>query len=82
MSMKHLFEIISEGDINKVERKYREFCNLCKMYDPDVDMKEVWVKKTAKNNWAVHHGLRKLFTASTLIIDDDVIASKGIKCSE
>ena len=85
--MKHLIQLINEGDINRVERKYREFCRLCKVYDPTVDMKDVCIHKTSKNNWAVYvkkgDDCKKLFIASYLVLDDDVIKRNDIKvCTE
>ena len=49
--MKHLVQLINEGDINRIERKYREFCKLCKVYDPTIDMKDVCVHKTSKEHF-------------------------------
>ena len=85
--MKHLVQLITEGDINRIERKYREFCKLCKVYDPTIDMKDVCVHKTSKNNWAVYvkngDDCKKLFIASYLVLDDDVIEKNDIKvCNE
>ena len=81
--MKHLVQLITEGDISRIERKYREFCKLCKVYDPNVDMKNICVHKTSKNNWAVYDGDKKLFIASYLVLDDDVIKNNDIKlCNE
>lgn len=77
--MKHLLDIINEGDINRCERKYREFVNMCKTYDPNINMKEVWVKRTTKNNWAVYVGLKKMFITSFSCLDDDVIEKHQIK---
>lgn len=85
--MKHLIEIINEGNIDRCERKYREFTGMCKAYCPDIDMKDVCVKKTSKNNWAVYgkcgDECKKLFIASYFVLDDDVIKNKGIEvCTE
>lgn len=77
--MKHLVQMINEGDIDKSERKYREFINMCKQYDPNLNLKELWVKKTTKNNWAVYVGLKKLFVTSFTMLDDDVIEKHKIK---
>jgi len=77
--MKHLIQLITEGDIDRCERKYREFVNMCKTYDPNINMKEVWVKKTTKNNWAVYVGLKKMFITSFSCLDDDVIERNKIK---
>lgn len=77
--MKHLVQMINEGDIDRCERKYREFVNMCRSYDPNLNMKEVWVKRTTKNNWAVYVGLKKLFVTSFSTLDDDVIKKKNIK---
>ena len=77
--MKHLVQMITEGDIDRCERKYREFVKMCKSYDPEVNMKEVWVKKSVKNNWVVYHGLKKLFVTSFSVLDDDVIKKNNIK---
>lgn len=71
--------MINEGDINRCERKYREFVNMCKNYDPNINMKEVWVKRTIKNNWAVYVGLKKMFITSFSCLDDDVIKKNNIK---
>lgn len=85
--MKHLIDIINEGNIDRCERKYREFVNMCKVYCPDIDMKDVCVKKTSKNNWAVYgkcgDECKKLFIASYFVLDDDVIKNKDIEvCTE
>lgn len=85
--MKHLIDIINEGNIDRCERKYREFTGMCKAYCPDIDMKDVCVKKTSKNNWAVYgkcgDECKKLFIASYFVLDDDVIKNKGIEvCTE
>lgn len=71
--------MINEGDIDRCERKYREFVNMCKGYDPNINMKEVWVKRTTKNNWAVYVGLKKMFITSFSCLDDDVIEKHQIK---
>ena len=85
--MKHLVELINEGNIDRCERKYREFVGLCKVYDPDIDIKDICVHKTSKNNWAVYkkegEGWKKLFIASYFALDDDVIKRNGIElCTE
>lgn len=85
--MKHLIDIINEGNIDRYERKYREFAGMCKAYCPDIDIKDICVKKTSKNNWAVYgkcgDGCKKLFIASYFVLDDDVIKNKGIEvCTE
>ena len=77
--MKHLVQMINEGDIDRCERKYREFINMCRSYDPNLNLKELWVKRTTKNNWAVYVGLKKLFVTSFSTLDDDVIKKKNIK---
>lgn len=81
--MKHLIDIINEGNIDRCERKYREFVGMCKVYDPNMNIDDICVKKTPKNNWAVYAGDKKLFVASFNVLDDDVIDSKNIKrCDE
>ena len=84
--MKHLVQLIHESNIDRAERKYREFCGMCKAYDPDADIKNICVHKTSKNNWAVYKkegdSCKKLFIASYSILDDDVIKSKGIEVCE
>ena len=86
--MKHLVELINEGNIDRCERKYREFVGMLKVYAPDVDIKDICVHKTSKNNWAVYTkdaegNCKKLFIASFKVLDDDVIGSKGIEvCTE
>lgn len=81
--MKHLIDIINEGNIDRCERKYREFVGMCKVYDPNMNIDDICVKKTPKNNWAVYAGDKKLFVASFNVLDDDVIKNKGIEvCTE
>lgn len=86
--MKHLIDIINEGNIDRTERKYREFVGMCKAYDPNVDIKDICVHKTSKNNWAVYAKgtdgeCKKLFIASYFVLDDGVIKDKGIEvCTE
>ena len=77
--MKHLIDIINEGNIDRCERKYREFCRMCKVYDPAADPADIQVRKTSKGNWAVYSGARRLFVASYHILDDDIISSKNMK---
>ena len=86
--MKHLIDIINEGNIDRTERKYREFVGMLKAYAPGVDIKDICVHRTSKNNWAVYtkdvNGeCKKLFIASFKVLDDDVIGSNGIEvCTE
>ena len=85
--MKHLAQIINEGNIDRCERKYREFVGMCKAYDPNIDMKDICVHKTSKNNWAVYKkegdDCKKLFIASYFILDNDVIKRNDIEvCTE
>lgn len=79
--MKHLVELINEGNIDRMERKYREFCDMCKAYD--VDPKEICVHKTSKGNWSVWKDGKKVFLVSGNILDDELVSSKDIKvCNE
>ena len=79
--MKHLVELINEGNIDRAERKYREFCGMCKAYN--VDPKEICVHKTSKGNWSVWKDGKKVFLVSGNILDDDLVSSKDIKvCNE
>ena len=78
--MKHLVQMIQEGDINKNERKYREFCGMCSIYN--VDPKEVTVCKTSKNNWKICKDDKKIFLVSGNILDDEVIDAYKIKRCE
>ena len=85
--MKHLVELINEGNIDRTERKYREFVGMLKAYAPNVDVKDICVHKTSKNNWAVYtkdgDQCKKLFLVSYFVLDDDIIKSKGIEvCTE
>lgn len=85
--MKHLIDTINEGNIDRIERKYREFVGMCKAYDPTVDIKDICVHKTSKNNWAVYakkgEECKKLFIASYFVLDDDVINKNNIEiCTE
>lgn len=78
--MKHLIEFINEGNINKVERKYREFCDMCKVYN--VEPGDITVCKTSKGNWRVCKDDKKIFLVSGHILDDDVVKAYEIKCCE
>lgn len=78
--MKDLKDFILEGNISNTERKYREFCQMCLGYNANID--EVSVKKTSKNNWAVYNGDKRLFTASSNILDDTTVDKYGIKLKE
>lgn len=69
--------IINEGNINNTERRYREFCGMCKAYG--VEPQDVTVCKTPKNNWRVCLGGKKKFLVSRYILDDDLIKEKGLK---
>ena len=78
--MKGLTQFIQEGNIDYTERKYREFCGMCKAYN--VDPGAVVVCKTPKNNWKVFVDGKKVFLVSRNILDDDIIAAKGIKVQD
>lgn len=75
--MKRLVQFINEGNIDRIERKYREFCGICAAHN--VDPKEVVVYKTSKGNWMVRDkDDNKLFLVSNHILNDDVIEKKDI----
>ena len=79
--MRTLKEFITESNINNTERKYREFCGMCKAYNVNPD--DVTVCKTSKNNWRVYVDGKKVFLVSSNILNDEIIDSKGIKrCDE
>ena len=59
--MKNLTDYINEGNISNLERKYRDFCQMCKGYN--VNLEDVEVEKTSKNNWAVYVDGKKRFVA-------------------
>lgn len=69
--------LVNEGNIDALERKYREFCGMCKAYN--VDPATVVVTKTSKNNWRVMVDGKKKFLVSHNVLNDDVIGKKGIK---
>ena len=76
--MKHLADLINEGNIDRIERKYREFCGICSIHK--VDPKDVVVYKTSKGNWMVRDKEdNKLFLVSNHILNDDVLDQKGIE---
>lgn len=72
--------LIAEGNINTVERRYREFCGMCRAYN--VDPETVTVQKTPKNNWRVCVDGKKVFLVSRYVLDDNVVDEKGIKRQE
>jgi hypothetical protein len=78
--MKSLADYIIEGNISNTERKYREFCQMCAGYGADLD--QVSVKRTSKNNWAVFINDKRRFTASTNILDQEVVEKYDIKVKE
>lgn len=78
--MKNLVDYINEGNISNTERKYREFCQMCAGYGSDLD--KVSVKRTSKNNWAVFINDKRRFTASTNILDQEVVEKYDIKVKE
>lgn len=78
--MKSLVDFINEGNISNTERKYREFCQMCAGYGVDLD--QVSVKRTSKNNWAVFVNDKRRFTASSNILDQAVVEKYDIKVKE
>ena len=75
-----LVDFINEGNISNTERKYREFCQMCAGYN--ISLENICVKKTSKNNWAVYDGDKRKFTASSNILDQDVVDKYKIKVKE
>lgn len=75
--MKSLSEYINEGNISNIERRYREFCQMCKGYN--VNLEDVEVEKTSKNNWAVYIDGKKRFVASSNILDNNVVEKYNIQ---
>ena len=78
--MKNLVDYINEGNISNTERKYREFCQMCAGYGADLN--QVCVKRTSKNNWAVFINDKRRFTASSNILDQEVVEKYDIKVKE
>ena len=78
--MKNLVDFINEGNISNTERKYREFTQMCAGYN--ISLENLCVKKTSKNNWAVYDGDKRKFTASSNILDQDVVDKYKIKTKE
>ena len=76
--MKSLTDYINEGNITNVERKYREFCQMCQGYGVSVD--DVKVRRTTRNNWAVYVNDKRKFTASSNILDAAVVEKYDIPC--
>ena len=75
--MKNLVDYINEGNISNIERKYRDFCQMCKGYN--VNLEDVEVEKTSKNNWAVYIDGKKRFVASSNILDNNVVEKYNIQ---
>lgn len=78
--MKNLVDYINEGNISNTERKYREFCQMCAGYGSDLD--QISVKRTSKNNWAVFINDKRRFTASSNLLDQEVVEKYNIKVKE
>ena len=53
---------------------------MCADYGADLD--QVSVKRTSKNNWAVFINDKRRFTASTNILDQEVVEKYDIKVKE
>lgn len=78
--MKHLIEIVTEGNITNTERNYREFCHICKGYNVNPD--DVEVQKTSKHNWTAWIGDKKVFIISGFILTDKTVEDYKIKVKE
>ena len=78
--MQSLVDYILEGNISNTERKYREFTQMCQGYGITVD--QITVRKTTKNNWAVYVDDKRKFTASSNILDQEVVDKYKIKLNE
>lgn len=78
--MKDLKDFINEGNISNVERKYREFVQMCAGLG--LDVKNICVKKTSKGNYAIFHEEKRKGTVSSNILDDEVIELYGINTCE
>ena len=52
--MINLVDFLTESNISNMERKYREFCQMCTGYN--VSVEEISVHQTAIGNWAVYKG--------------------------
>ena len=75
--MKCLKDFILEGNISNTERKYREFCQMCQGYGTSIEA--VSVRKTIRNNWAVYVEDKRRFTASSNILDQEVVEKYNIQ---
>lgn len=75
-----LVNYINEGNISNVERKYREFKQLCSGYN--VDITEVCVKQTSKHNWIVYQNGKRKFLVSNNILNQAVIDTYQIPTCE
>lgn len=75
-----LKDFLIEGNISNIERKYREFCQMCLGYNANIE--EVSVRNTSKNNWAVYINDKRKFTASSNILDQATVEKFGIKIKE
>ena len=75
-----LKDYILEGNISNTERKYREFTQMCQGYGITID--QITVRKTSKNNWAVYVDDKRKFTASSNILDQEVVDKYKIKLNE
>ena len=78
--MKNLIDYIVEGNITNVERKYREFTQLCLGYN--VHPEEICVKRTSKKNWIVFKDGKKQFLVSNNILTPEVITEFDIEVCE
>lgn len=70
--MKSLKEFLFEGNISNLERKYREFAQMCAGYNTDIN--DIKVCKTTKNNWCVYNKEgKKIFLVSSNILNQAII---------
>jgi hypothetical protein len=79
--MKKLVDVINEsGNISNIERQYRNFINMIKSYNPNVDTTKIGVFRTNKGNWKVYdENQNKICLISKYLLNNDIIDKYNLR---
>ena len=78
--------MINESNITDIERDYRSFCSLVRVYAPGKTIEDIELLKTPRGNYKLYDKLGKFIKlVSKNIMNDNIISQYGIalhKCEE
>lgn len=79
--MKRLVDVINEsGNISNIERQYRNFINMVKSYNPNIDATKIGVFRTNKGNWKVYdENQNKICLISKYLLNNDIIDKYNLR---